>query len=116
MNSHWFLGGMVVALLILLFDKPLAAQITQDAPFLGGGFQNVVAPTVTTKMLPPNSTGAILQSTSCCGNGESVSPATPILNGVAKPAQPLPPVKIVQPARSPAPISAVNPEKLYVLG
>ena len=82
--ERWFLAGAIVALIILLFDKPLAAEILNEvSPGVRGPSVSGNAPSE--KVLPPSVTE--------CANNDSPSRVT-----IAAPLSP--PVVIQSPSTS----------------
>lgn len=102
MDSRWFLAGAIVALLILLFDKPLAQAIEENVPFIPGPEQTPI-PANPPNILPSNPTGC----GACSGTQTTIAaPASPIA-GVRMPGQSHQLGNRVQPAGSPAPRTAI---------
>lgn len=108
--EKWFLGGVVVALLILLFDKPLAADIIAQVPgqALVPPPANVAIPMPTNpnqappNILPARRTGCV----SCAGPTPTVAAPGSPFSQVVGPSQSLPQLGNrlnTQPPGSPAP-------------
>jgi|ERR1700674_73329 len=68
--ERWFLGGAVLALLILLFDKPLAEQIVSSVK------HEPMAP------IPLPEAAPVVAATSACSDCQCGSSSTPVQDSV----------------------------------